>query len=494
MIGVQGELDNEQAERLRRIHTNWNFYEGYHWEELPEQDTPEITINYCRPFVNKFVAFELGRGFTITAKNDSDNMVVTDDGRTLVSYLTDVWNDNNMDILVNDIGQMKSVTGESWVQVRYFSADELDDPYGEYPEGRVRLLLMPSSTVFAEYDPHDRDKLVTLTIMYSYQRTVTTPILGRVKEETILYKQVWTKDMCTVIDGNAEPVQFPNKYGVIPFVQIKNLGLAGRTECISDLDDIIPLNVEYNMKKSDVSEIIDYHAAPVTIVYGAKIGNLEKGANKMWGGLSKDARVENLELSGDLSVSDNYTDDLKLSMCEVSGIPQTCLGGSQAISNTSGVALQYINLPLIEKTRTKRNNSKVGFEQVNKLILLVSLSEGLIFKPEEVTTKDFFYNEVTIPDTLPKDMLLELQQIEQEMKMGLEYRENALRRLGKDNTEELIAKIDADREENPTIYGIGGRGFDQQNEPQLNSGIMNGETSIEQVRKEVTGQNGGVTE
>lgn len=38
-------------------------------------------------------------------------------------------------------------------------------------------------------------------------------------------------------------------------------------------------------------------------------------------------------------------------MCEIGGVPETVLGGAQAISNTSGVALQYINLPLIEKTR-----------------------------------------------------------------------------------------------------------------------------------------------
>ena len=64
LIGIQGELDPKQTERLRKIKQAWNFYEGYHWEELPEQDTPELTMNYCRAFVDKFVAFELGKGFT----------------------------------------------------------------------------------------------------------------------------------------------------------------------------------------------------------------------------------------------------------------------------------------------------------------------------------------------------------------------------------------------------------------------------------------------
>lgn len=492
LIGVHGELDNKQVERLKRMKRAWNFYEGYHWEEMPEQDTPELTINYCRTFVNKFVAFELGKSFTMSTHKSMEKAIITPDGRTSFEYLEDVWEDNDQYRLTTDLGQMKSVTGEAWLQVRYFKPEELRDPYNEYPQGRVRIMLIPSSVVFPEFDPHDRDRLTRVTIMYSYEKIVRTGILGRSTKKQVLYKQIWTDDECVVIDDGKQET-FPNKYGIIPFVLIKNLTIAGRNEGFSDLDDIIPLNVELNLKESNVSEIIDYHAAPITIVYGAKVGNLEKGANKMWGGLAKDARVENLELKGDLGASQSHIANLKLQMCEVGGVPETVLGGAQAISNTSGVALQYINLPLIEKTRVKRMNTENGLEEVNKLVLLISLLEGLITKPADVTNRDFYYNECSIPDTLPKDMLLELQQIQQEMKMGIESRKNAAKRVGKENIDTLFTEIDEDLEKNPCFYG-----HSDPNDPthypddaQLNSGMTNGQTPIEQVRVETTGQNGG---
>ena len=495
LIGVQGELDNKQVERLKRIKRAWNFYEGYHWEEMPEMDTPELTINYCRTFVNKFVAFELGKSFTMSTHKDMESLKITPDGRTSFEYLEDVWEDNDQYRLTNDLGQMKSVTGEAWLQVRFFSPNEIEDPYGEYPNGRLRVLLIPTSVVFPEFDPHDRDKLTRVTIMYTYEKVVRTGILGKLTKKQVLYKQIWTKDECVVIDDGKEPQRYPNKYRVIPFVLIRNLTIAGRNEGFSDLDDIIPLNVELNMKESNVSEIIDYHSAPITIVYGAKVGNLEKGANKMWGGLAKDARVENLELKGDLGASQNHISNLKLQMCEVGGVPETVLGGAQAVSNTSGVALQYINLPLIEKTRVKKINTENGLEEVNKLILLVSLLEGLIIKPADVPNRDFFFNECTLPDTLPKDMLLELQQIQQEMKMGLESRKNAAKRAGKENIESLFEEIDKDIKDNPCFYGHSDpndpRHFPEQQ--QLNSGMTNGQTTVEQVRREMTGQNGGAT-
>lgn len=496
LIGVQGELDNKQVERLKKIKRAFNFYEGYHWEEMPEMDTPELTINYCRAFVNKFVAFELGKSFTMSTHNSMEDVVVTDDGRNSFEYLEDVWEDNDKFRLITDIGQMKSITGESWLQVRYFSPEELEDPFGEYPNGRVRVMLLPTSVVFPEFDPHDRDKITRVTIMYTYEKIIRTGILGKLTKKQVLYKQIWTKDECVVIDDGQEPVTFPNKYGVIPFVLIRNLTVVGRNEGLSDLEDIIPLNVELNLKESNVSEIIDYHAAPITIVYGAKVGNLEKGANKMWGGLAKDARVENLELNGDLGASQGHISNLKLQMCEVGGIPETVLGGAQAISNTSGVALQYINLPLIERTRVKKLNTENGIEAINKLILLVSVLEGLIHKPADIPNRDFFYTDCSIPDTLPKDMLLELQQIQQEMKIGIESRKNAAKRMGKENIEILLEEIDEDIEKNPCLYG-----HIDPNDPrhamqeqQINSGMTNGQTPIEQVRTEITGKNGGAVE
>jgi hypothetical protein len=279
---------------------------------------------------------------------------------------------------------------------------------------------------------------------------------------------------------------------VIPFIQIKSLTIAGTNETISDLDDIIPLNTEYNMKEANISEIIDYHSAPITIVYGAKIGNLEKGANKLWGGLAKDAKVENLGLTGDLGAAYNNLDGIRLAMCEIGTVPEAALGGSQSISNTSGVALQYQNLPLIEKTRLKRQSTEDGLERLNKLILLIALKEELITKPDDIQGRYFFFNEVDLPDTLPKDELLELQQIQIEMQLGLLSRRGALKRMGKEKIDDMILEIDKDRRDNPTVYGLqdpSAMGHNNQDIPQLNSGMTNSQTPNEQLNIETTGQN-----
>ena len=523
----QGDLTNQETLRLERIKEAWNFYEGYHWEGIDDLDSPQVTFNYCRPFVNKFVAFEFGKGFTIKTPMALDNKGVTvgdtkidvsvkdDNGdgvispeelentpeklveKTVNDFLNSVWDTNNRDELCVEIGQTKSITGEAWVKVSFESPEDLDDPFEEYPNGRLRLTCIPTQFVFPTFNPHDKDRLDSLLIMYPIEKRVETGLLfKRSSTTTVIYKELWTKDEIIVYEDKEETDRMENPYGIIPFVQIKNFPIAGRTYGMGDLDDVIPLNVELNTKRSDISEIIDYHSAPITCVFGAKIGNLEKGANKVWGGLPKDAKVANLELQGDLGASTNYADSLKTAMCEIGGVPETVLGGANAISNTSGVALQYMNLPLIERTRVKRLCTKTGFETVNKMILHIAILEGLIEKPENISKKDFLYNEVTLPDTLPKDELLELQKLESEMKLGLECRHGALERMGREDIPNKLNEIDKEREEHPELFNpmlqtVWYQNQLQQQTPQVNSGMTNGQTPLEQVRIETTGQNGG---
>lgn len=519
----EGNLTNEEALHLKSIKEAWNFYEGYHWEGIDDLDTPQVTFNYCRPFVNKFVSFEFGKGFIIKTPVEIEDMGVTVNDpkieinldknndekvsntevkeeyeikeKTQGDFLYQVWEDNDRDTIITELGQTKSITGEAWLRVRYEDVEDLNDPFEEYPNGRIRLSVLPTQFVYPRFNDHDKDKLDSLLIMYPIRAERQTGVLfKRSVETTLIYKEFWTRDEIVVYEGGTEVDRMVNPYGFIPFVQIKNFPIAGRTRGVGDLDDIIPLNVELNTKKSDMSEVIDYHSAPITLVYGAKIGNLEKGANKVWGGLPKDAKVENLGLNGDLTASGNYTADVKTSMCEIAGIPETVLGGANAISNTSGVALQYMNLPLIERTRIKRSCSASGLQRVNKMILFLALYHGLIEKPEDISMRDFLHNEVEIPDTLPKDELIELQKIQQEMTLGLECRHGAMERIGKDNIVKKIAEIDNERAEHPEIFNpaLQQMWYQGTQMSQTNAGgMMNGSTPIETMRKEMIGKNGG---
>lgn len=453
LANMGGKIDPQDVTRITEYRRKWNFYEGYHWQDFSDEDKNEVTLNYCRAFVNKYVDFEFGVGFSIKMKPEVE--------KDILPYLNEVWDDNNKQRLCQLIGQSKSVTGDGWAQIIFESKFNEDgsinenfyDPYDEYEKGRIRILALPPNVVFPEYDDFDKDRLHKVTLMYPIKGTDD-------KFRTQVYRQEWTRHTITEYIGDEKIGEYSNKYGVIPFYHFKNLELSGNSFGVSDLEDLIPLNVELNLKSSDVSEIIEYHSAPITVVYGARVSQLEKGANKVWGGLPKDSKVENLSLDSDLTASRNYYQDVKQAMHEVGGIPESALGRSQGISNTSGVALQLTMLPLIERTRNKRALTSKTLSDMNKLIIKIGLVEGIIhgdldsYRKGDIYAKDVYQNEIIWADNLPKDGLVEVQTIQLEMKLGLEDRVGAMKRLGRKDIQQRLNDIDKDREEYPEIYGL----------------------------------------
>ena len=160
------ELNSTQNSRYNYIRRCWDFFEGYHWENIPPSEGVQHTINYCKAFVNKYVAFELGEGFKFNTSDAMNNVKVTPEGKTSFEYLESVWKDNNKEVLTHEIGQMKSVTGEAWVRVYYAPVGTFSDPFNIYSSGRIELLLLPTSAVYPDWNPHKRGELQRLLITY----------------------------------------------------------------------------------------------------------------------------------------------------------------------------------------------------------------------------------------------------------------------------------------------------------------------------------------
>lgn len=479
-------LSDIDKKRLKRISRAWNFYEGYHWEEFGDTDSPQVTVNYCKRYVDKLVSFEFGKGFIIKMlpaieKIEGENSPLT--------FLNNVWDYNKKFEKAFELGQSKSVTGDGWIQVYFEPKYEdgklnsaFDDPFNEYDKGKFKIIIHPSSICFPEYDDKDKDSLKSFTLMYLIN-VKKEGFLRSGKMETVLFRQVWTKDFITEYEDRNVTKRVANKYGIVPFKHIKNHPINGKAYGASDIDDMIPINMEINLKKSNMSEIIDYHSAPVTIIYGARSHNLQRGANKVWGGLPKDAKVENLKLDGELDAAQVYVTDLKKELLEVSGIPVGALGGELNISNTSAVALQISLMPILEIVQKKQELDKEGLAFINKLILKIALAENMLTIPEGVKEKDYYSNTIVFESVLPKDVMAELEQIDAERKMLLLTREEALERLGKDNIQSRINDIDKEFKEHPEFYEGVSPNKDG-NDKKLNAGLSNSP-----VKKQETNSN-----
>ena len=442
------ELADEEFEvhgpRLNRYSLNWAMYLGHHWGYRREQGEMQIAVNYYRAFNDYLSRFTFGRGVHFRSPKATEAIVP--------DRLERVWEvDNDKMRVLLEMGQQGGITGDCFVKVAY--EEPWTDSAGLVHPGRVRILPMNSSFCFPEFHPHDRNRLLRFKQKYRFWGT---SLEGT--RQVFTYTEILTDDIIEEYVNDELIDSRPNPLGVIPVVHIPNVPVSGSPWGLSDAHDIITINRAYNEISTDVADIINYHASPVTVIVGAKASNLEKGAKKVWGGLPKDAQVFNLEggaqgIDGALK----YLELLKRSMHELMNIPETALGQVQPISNTSGVALSIQYQPLMNRYSQKVAQYGKGLEKINELVmktLAVKEPQTFMYNPDEdgpikegqypqLDPNDpvTYINYAQFPQPLPLDKLIVLNEIQTKLGMGLESKEGALRQLGEEFPEEKLLEI-----------------------------------------------------
>lgn len=442
------ELADEEFEvhgpRLNRYSLNWAMYLGHHWGYRREQGETQVSFNYYRAMIDFLTRFVFGKGVHFRSPKATEAIVP--------DRLERVWEvDNDKMRILFEMSQIGAITGDCFVKIAYEEA--WTDSIGRAHPGRVRILPLNSAFCFPEFHPHDRSRLLRFKQKYRFWGT---SLEGT--RQVFTYTEILTDDIIEEYINDELIDSRPNPLGEIPVVHIPNIPVSGSPWGLSDAHDIITLNRSYNEIATDVADIINYHAAPVTVIVGAKASNLEKGAKKVWGGLPKDSQVFNLEGgSAGLAGAMQYMAMLKTSMHEIMNIPETALGQVQPISNTSGVALSIQYQPLMNRWAQKTAQYGAGLEKINEIIMLnlaVKEPETFIYNPdtdgpikpnqlEQLDPNDpiTYQTYAHFPQPLPLDKLVLLNEIQQKMGMGLESKEGALRALGEEFPEEKLQEI-----------------------------------------------------
>lgn len=441
------ELSDEEFEvhgpRLNRYAAFWAHYLGHHWAHRRPAGETNLTFNYSKAFADYILSFTFGRGITFRTPLQTEAIVP--------NLLNRVWTvDNNKEKILWDMGQVGGVTGDCFVKVAY--EDPFVDPSGRLHAGRVRILPINSSFVFPEWHPHDKERMIRCKIKYRFWGTAPDGT-----RQVFTYVEIMTDEWIEeYINDELIDEPRPNPIGTIPVIHIPNTPVQGSPWGLSDIQDISVLNREFNEKATDISDIINYHAAPVTVITGAKASQLEKGPNKVWGGLPEKANVFNLQMSDALSGPLEYLNLIKRGMHEMTGVPETALGQRQPISNTSGVALAIEYQPLMNRFNMKKMQYGYGLQRVNELVLLTLVAketDNLVYnpteeselKPGQVAQLDpadpiTYRTEVVFPPPLPTDTLVKLNEIQAKQALGLESKRGALRELGEEFPDEKMAE------------------------------------------------------
>ncbi|MFI0265635.1 phage portal protein [Streptomyces luteogriseus] len=447
------ELSDEEFEvhgqRMSRYASYWAAYLGYMWAYTATPGETQVTANYARALTEYAVNFSFGRGVHFGAEKKYEHVVP--------ALLKRIWEvDNNKKSVIWEMGLQGGVSGDCFVKVAYDPG--YTDPAGNEHPARVRILPLNSAHCFPEWHPHDRERLIRHKLKYRFWG-----IGSDGTRQAYTYCEVISDDSIAeyindqLIEGEGIKNPRPNPLGQIPIVHIPNMAVPGSPWGMSDMQDILALNRQYNETATQISEIVAYHAEPVTVVVGAKASNLERGAKKVWSIPSKDASITNLDGLVDLDGPIALLEQLKRMMHEMTGVPETALGQVQAVSNTSGVALAIQYQSAMQRRALKLMSYEPGLKRINELALRTLFlfePESLVYDPDtegiqseaqeaQIDPKDpeVYLTTCEWPEPLPVDVLVKLNEIQLKMELGLESKRGALKALGEEFPDEKMHEI-----------------------------------------------------
>lgn len=358
MTLAQAPCPQEAHERKRAMREAWDAYRGNFKPPLKvaaNQPDDNVLSNRCAPIVDKGVSFLFGQVVNIEASDET-----SEPDTAVQDFLKSLWGDDDERMtLLSQMAINGGVCGQVFLK--------LIPPQGQmqYP----RVVVMDPLLIRMVTDPDDVSCILAYVIEYPGQDDwQKKQIVARIDPDGLAgiageadMDDTWTitnyvrKGQTGVWMQTGPRVDW--LYPFPPIMTCQNLPNPNESWGVPDLTpDLIGMNKVLNFIQSNTSRIIKFHGHPKTYATGLSATQINIGIDDLICLPSPDSKLANLEMSSSLVDQINFAGILRSDMDEQSRVPGIVLGRETSLprGNISGVALQLLFQPLIEKTVQKQ--------------------------------------------------------------------------------------------------------------------------------------------
>src|SRR5579872_1561484 len=350
----------EDTERKQRMDAAWHAYRGEFQNPLKVKDgqpNDNVLSNRCAPIVDKGVSFLFGQVLKVEATSET----ATPD-TAIQECIDGIWGDDD-DRMTQFVKMANNggVCGQAFIKVIPMQGQM------KYP----RVVILDPQIVRIVTAPDDCNLTLAFVIEYPIAEDwQKRQIISRNDPDGqagivggFAYDDTWT--ISNYLRHGASGNWFPDSAHPpedwpYPFPNIftcQNLPNPNEAWGTPDLTpDLIGQNKVLNFIQSNTSRIIKFHGHPKTWAKGVGKAQMSIGVDEIIVLQSETASLQNLEMHSDLKSSMEFAQVIRDDMDEQSRVPAVALGRLESLpkGNISGVALQMLFQPLIEKTVLKR--------------------------------------------------------------------------------------------------------------------------------------------
>ncbi len=394
-------LDTDTA-RQGRYQAYLDFYNGAQWQEPRKPGERRLTVNYARTLVHKGASYLFGKPVRFELVPNGMGQQAEQEAQQAEQFLTALWHDNDLAQLDYDTALDASILGDAAFKVTMQKDEVNSDLF--HPSS---LLPHPSSVTVRAVDVmglsagwrgDDVRKLLWVCEDYRLSGAELAELVGPGAtldyggESRHVVRERWSEQLFSIEVDGVVVREGPNPYGFIPYVIFPNLARPRQFWGLSDLEDLMPLNSEFNVRVSILSQLLQMSGNPVLVLQGVDSANgLRVGPGAVWT-LPDNAQASLLELikDGGVDLHIKYIELLYRMMHDLAELPGAGFGRDGAGQVSSGVALEQLLHPVVQRVNRKRRLWETALDRRNRLMLRLA---GL---PD-------FRSRFIWPDILPRD-------------------------------------------------------------------------------------------
>jgi hypothetical protein len=339
-----------------------------------------------------------------------------------INFLEDLYTEQDIDNIMLQADLLADLTGTVLLSL-------VTD---ESKESKFRITLWDGSSISALTAFDNNSELDALSLVKRIDRMSKGSKGDQVQVESVIYQQIWTKEIISTYVGTTNKTTEANELGFIPFAVIKGEEVANQFYGFSPANSVVSMNQAINQSISDLAYTIKLQgASPIAligfqggeslIVQPGKAINLPAGA---------DAKV--LSLDPHITETLDTIKFIEQKIYETSSVPEVSIVGNEGISGRELLIRWY---PLVQVYEEK----SIRFQKYELDVANTFLKIAGLPPVESVNVK---YDSDSILPLDPED-----ENVERDIRLGLVTAAEILQKRNPELTEdEAIDKINSNLE------------------------------------------------
>lgn len=476
-------VDKLEKERLEKIARAWEAYGGDHPDALAvgaDDVDDNIEENLCRLVVKKGVSHLVGRKveFEIAGSERKNDGSPKNDEAIAEDILEEILRVNRRPRLLRNFATNGGVTGHAFGKV--LPAEKEFDPDDRKTFPKIRAV--DPGYVLPSWEEDDYEEIYRYRISYAGIDRDDRPVLIRqefekaerrggdigweirnlkaeVREGDVLADYAPTRARYQ-FETQGAPVWWP--FEDAPIFENQNLPRPNEYWGEADLEpDVIDVNYALNALLSYMNRIARIYAHPRTYVAGvsaAELAEIDVSPDGMINIPNPEGSIGVVRPEADLKALLDLYLRLRSSFHEQTFTPEVSSGRLEGIGNLSGVALEILFGPSLERTSEKRETYGESIEHLLRSLLRLARNSIGKVDPDDALIV------VKWPDFLPNDREGERRILTFDRDLGVSTK-TVLEKLGYDpdseaqqrreEAEEAEAAFNANRPPVPPVPGNG---------------------------------------